>query len=82
LRREFRDRWEKWGGNGVKNLTELSNPSLSSQLCFARYSFLRRAIDISYKGLISVENSGYIIEYKAISQARPHALKSLDWHSL
>jgi len=43
VRCEFRDRWEKWGGNGVKNLTELSNPSLSSQLCLSRYSFLRRA---------------------------------------
>jgi len=40
VRCEFRDRWEKWGGNGVKNLMELSNPSLSSQLYFARYSFL------------------------------------------
>ena len=33
----------KLGGNGVKNLMELSNPYLSSQLCIARDSFLRRA---------------------------------------
>jgi len=44
VRCEFRDRWEKWGGNGVKNLMELSHPSLSSQLCFARYSLVRRAL--------------------------------------
>ena len=33
----------EWGGNGVKNLMELSNPSLSSQLCLSRHSFSRRA---------------------------------------
>jgi len=57
VRREFRDRCEKWGGNGVKNLMELSHPSLSSQLCFAKYLLMRRAYFTDNPG------TGIILEF-------------------
>jgi len=73
MRCEFRDRWEKWGGNGVKNLTELLHPFPIFTVMLIQV--LTSAKSLSKKCLvlwiIIVEIFIYITAINENSRARP-----------